>query len=426
MSMAKKHIKYEFEGKLYTVPELAKLANIGKSEMYKRLAKMSVTEAVNYVAPQKNSSRTKLYPYCGTLVSVAQFSEIINRSPDTIYRYIKRGMSLEEIEKSIKNKIPTNNRIPKTYTWCEQNLTVMEIASLAQIDSSNLYRRLQEGYDINEAVELIQNNQIRKYPYKGTLCTRAQILKSDSNISAYKLYLMLKKEEQYTEKDVEFIISLCTKTEIYMMGNKSLFQYCIDNQYNYSIIYYLIKRCNYTVESAISHYLKYGQSDPLNGKYFVGNILLEHFCIKECLDISYIRRLLKAGYNVKQAIKRHCFNRNQIYGTRKQRLRLCAINEVWEISTPDMKQLIEKHYEISELDLLFMEQCNNRIREIIRNYDLYCLSYYLEQTEYDIQVKQLLLANDLSIENALCLLSNMYDNFVPLNEKALVKYKWKK
>lgn len=51
--MAKRHIKYEYEGKLYTVPELGELANIGKSEMYKRLAKMSVTDAVNYVAPKK-------------------------------------------------------------------------------------------------------------------------------------------------------------------------------------------------------------------------------------------------------------------------------------------------------------------------------------------------------------------------------------
>lgn len=424
--MAKRHIKYEYEGKLYTVPELAELANIGKSEMYKRLAKMSVTDAVNYVAPKKNSSRTKLYSYCGTLVSVAQFSKIINKSTDTIYKYIKRGMSLEEIENYINNRIPTNNRIPKKYNWCGQDLTVLEIASLTQIDSSNLYRRLQEGYDINEAIEFIQNNQTKKYPYKGTFCSRAQILKSDNNISPYKLYMMLKSDVKYTEEEVKFIISLCIKSEKYMVGNKSLFQYCIDNQYNYSIIYYLIKHCNYSIDNAISHYLNCGQGDPSHGKYFVGNILLNHFCIKDCLDISYIRRLLQDGYNVNQVIKRHCFNRNQTYATRKQRLRLCAINEVWEISTTDIKQLIEKHYSLSEKDLLFMKQCNNKAWEIIKDYDLYRLSYYLERSEYDIQVKQFLLTNDLSIDNMLNLLSDIYDNFVPLSEKTLVKYKWKK
>lgn len=237
---------------------------------------------------------------------------------------------------------------------------------------------------------------------------------------------MLKSDAQYTEKDVEYIISLCSKSEKYMVGNKSLFQYCIDNQYNYSSIYYLIKRCNYTVNDAISQYLKCGQEDPVCGKYLVGNILLTHFCIKEHLDVSYIRRLLNSGYSVRQAISRHCFNRNQIYGTRGLRLKLSEINEVWEISTPEIKALIARHYQISETDINFMNQCNSKIREIIRNYDLYCLSYYLEQSEYDDQVKNILLNNSLSISDAVSLLANIYENFVPLKEKSLVKYKWKK
>lgn len=426
MNMAKKHVEYEFEGKLYTVPELAELAHIGKSEMYKRLAKMSVSDAVNYVAPRKNASRTKLYPYHGTLVSVAQFSELTKINSKTIYRYLKQAMTMEEIENNIKNRVPTNNRIPRKYIWCDQELTISEISSLAQVDASNLYRRLQEGYDINEAVEVIKKNQIKKYPYKGRLCSRAEIIKNNDNISAYKLYVMLKNDEYYTDKDVELIISLCTKSEKYMVGNKSLFQYCIDNQYNYSAIYYLIKCYKYTVDNAISHYCKNGQEDPMFGKYFVGNILLNHFCIKEHLDISYIRRLLNDGYNIRQAIGRHCFNRNQKYATREHRLRLCAINEVWEISAPEMKDSIESHYHISELDLDFMNQCNNKIQEIIRNYNLYCLSYYLEQAEYDDQVKNLLLSHDLSMDDTLALLSNIYDNFVPLKEQTLVKYKWKK
>ncbi len=424
--MAKKHTKYEYEGKLYTAPELAVLAHIGSSEMYKRLAKMSVSEAVNFVAPPKNAARAKLYSYQGTLVSVAQFSKIIGKSNDTIYRYLKRGMQLEEIEQAIKNRVPTNNRIPRKYIWCDEELTVAEIAAIEHIDASNLYRRLQEGYDINDAVEIIKSNQIKKYPYKGRLCSRAEIIKDNDNISAYKLYVMLKTDEHYTEEEVSLIISLCTKAEKYMVGNKSLFQFCIDKQYNYSTIYYLIKHYNYTVDGAISHYVENGQADPMNGKYVVGNILLNHFCIKKHLDISYIRRLLNDGYSVRQAIGRHCFNRDQMYTTREHRLKLCAINEVWEISTPEMKTLIEQHYHISELDLAFMNECNNKIWEIIKDYNLYCLSYYLEQSEQDAQVKKQLLANDLSIEESLGLLSNIYDNFVPLSEKSLVKYKWKK
>ena len=84
----------------------------------------------------------------------------------------------------------------------------MEIAEIEKIDSSNLYRHLEKGESIEEAIQSIKRNQTAYFPYQGKMLSRPEILKLNPDVSETKLYLLLREGETYTEEDVEEILAL--------------------------------------------------------------------------------------------------------------------------------------------------------------------------------------------------------------------------
>ena len=152
-------------------------------------------------------------------------------------------------------------------------MTVVEIANLEEIDSSNLYRKLKKGLSIKEAVASIKGNKPILFPYKGNMCTRNEMLLDDPTISPDKLYKELKDTSLYTEEEVRNIINRCRRTMYYYYNGVSLYQYCIENQCNYYVIRNLIISQGLNVQQAIDLYLEQGQGDPKNGSF-----LREIFC----------------------------------------------------------------------------------------------------------------------------------------------------
>ena len=172
----------------------------------------------------------------------------------------------------------------------------MEIAEIEKIDNSNLYRHLEKGESIEEAIQSIKRNQTAYFPYQGKMLSRPEILKLNPDVSETKLYLLLREGETYTEEDVEEILALSPKKDYYRVGNISLYQYCIEQKYNYMPIYYLIKYKKYSIEEAIDIYRKSGQGDPNIKDNTVGNILLNHFVtfqlvVKKTLYLGHLCNL---------------------------------------------------------------------------------------------------------------------------------------
>lgn len=423
----KKHTKYSYDGKLYTAPELATLAGISVQQMYKRLKIMTPSEAINYVKAPHVAVPAKLYPYHDSVLTIKEFSIKTGKKYKTVAYKLSKGMSLEEIENEPKER-HTNNKIPKTYFWIDGVKTIVEIAELEKIDPSNLYRHLNKGESINAAITNIKNNQSKKFPYQGKKLSRYEILKLNPDVSNYKLYQLLRDDKEYTEKEVLDILALCPKKDYYQVGNISLYQYCIEQKYNYMPIYYLIKVRGYSVDEAISIYKETGQDDPTIKENVVGNVLLNHFCIMEQLAPSYIYYYLQKGFSLEDAISICCFNSRQNYRTREIRLILFTIYQTWSKLLPDERIKFELCIGLSSEDIAYMKSCEIRIKQAMKDYELLILAYYLDLAVEDEQVSKILHETNMTLESAIEFLSKIYDNFelIDPDAKGPLKYKWKK
>lgn len=417
---------YEIDGVLYTVKDLAQKCGIGTKAMHKRLQIMSPEEALNYVAKPRHSFQPNYYTYKDTEYTIDEFAALIGKGRSYVERRIKMGWSLEQIEEDSKIEKPkTNNHPPKKYLWRGRELDVKEIAQLENIDSSNLYRKLKSGLSIDDAIASIKGNKPILFPYKGRMCTRNEIILDAPNISPDKLYKELKCNVFYTEEEVKEIIDRCNRTIYYCYNGQSLYQYCIENKYNYYVVRHLIISQGLNVQQAIDLYLEQGQGDPKNGSFFTGNILLSHFCIKQKLDVTYIKRLLKEGYDIRKAIVNCCFNSYQNYSTKVRRRKLSVIYEVWEILNPDDQIQIEQHYNLTKLDIIYLQECDKRIKEILYEYNLFMLDFYISESINLPEAKQILSDNNLTLEQSIDILRQLYDPFESLEINAKAKYKWK-
>lgn len=424
----KSHEEKLYKGRYYTIPELAEMAHISKQQMYKRLKTMTTEEAMSYIAPPKYTHPPKLFPFKDQMLSIKEFCELTGKNSKTVSAKLRKGMTLEEIVNEKKER-HTNNRVPSTYLWHGEKMTISQIAECEQIDASNLYRRLSKGMSISDAISVIKKNKTQYYPYRGKMVTRQELLLDNPQVSETKLRILLCDDRKYTEDLIEDILVLCTKDERYKINGISLYQFCLDNQYNYMSIYYLIKRRGFTVEEAIAYYIKWGQNKPVNGTLVVGEVLLNHLCIMEKISKSYIDYYLYQGYSFQDAVIKCCFNSRQKYKTRTKRRYLGEIYRVWEMLEKEDQKYLEEHYYLDNDDVKFIEQCQEKINQILQDYDLLKIAYYLNTVTDDPIVYDVLKKYNLSIVEAIKLLEKIYDNFELIdnfNTKCNVKYMWRK
>ena len=362
----------------------------------------------------------KLYPYQGQMISIPSFCKETGKSKSNVYEQIRKGRTLDDIALGIVPKRHTNNRTPITYLWKGSLKTIKEIATLEKIDASNLYRRLQNGEDIVTAIARIKASQPKLFPYQGRLVSRKTILKENPDLSKEKLYILLSDADEYSEEEVLDILALCPRKDYYQYEGMSLYRYCLLKQYNYTTIYYLIKRKGYSIEEAIQEYLLFGQGDPKKGHYFVGDILLSHFCIMESLPISYIIYYLEKGFSFEEALKKCIFNSGESIINKTRRQFLCDIYDVWA------KDEEKNAYNLSNDDVAFLKLCQERLQKALRDYELLQLAYHLDTSQIDDNVLAFLTNNALSHKDALHLLDKIYGQFETTTSSSVVKYKWHK
>ena len=375
-----------------------------------------------------------LYEFDGEMLSVKTIAGRVSLSPSTIYKYLKDGYSIDEAisfgkkqsSKSFKNRPKTNNRDAKKYPYLDgQNLTVEEIAKLEGISKEPLYRRLRKGMTAIEAVNDIKSNIAVKYPYLNGYYSKWSI----SNISGVPIYYLNKNisdDDNYTEEEITAIVDGYRKDNVYMYEGISLYQYCVLHQYNYNVIYHLLRYQNLTVQEAIKQYIEKGQLARFAAKHVLGDVLLSHFLIKMQIDNRYVSERLSHGCSEEEAIIDAIFLSQETYGNRYVRKKLRIIYE--EISDIEDLDIIKIQYDLSADDIAFIRNKAERVRAVMLQYQLFYITSLLHTSSDTIELQAMLDNFGIEISELERLEKKLLEGFATLEGKAetKVKYVWYK
>lgn len=97
--------KYEYNGELYTIPQIAEMCGISKEIIFGRIRNgWSIEEAITTEKIEKNDKRGKHF-YNGEYLNLTYISKLVNIDYEILRSRLRRGMNLEEaISKPIKQR----------------------------------------------------------------------------------------------------------------------------------------------------------------------------------------------------------------------------------------------------------------------------------------------------------------------------------
>lgn len=371
----------------------------------------------------------KLYEYEGKLLSVKTIAGMVELAPSTLYKYLNQGFSLydaidEGKKKSsivFKTRAKTNNRVAKKYPYRNDFYTVEEIANLEEVSKDALYRRINSGMTVEEAVKAIKSNISKKYPFRGSMCSAYKI----SVISGVPKYFLLQKldsDKEYQESDIEELLSFYKKEEILMVGDMTLFQYCIQNQYNYNAIYYSVKHKGYTIEEAIEEYVNEDRREYFHYSFVLGDILLYHFFLREKLNDRYITDRMRKGETVEDAITASIFLAGEDYATRDIRNELYRMYRALGIEQALQQDIGEEHKK-------YIASKHKRVLEVRKDYNLYQAISMLSSGSLSKEDRKMILETlSLTEEDLLTCREELFEGFVDrtpsIHEQNPVSYIW--
>lgn len=255
-----------------------------------------------------------LHEFNGNMLSVKVIAGKVDLAPSTLYKYLNRGLSIyEAIEEGKKQsqkvfgkRKKTNNTKAKKYEWKSKMMTIPEIATLEGISAEPIYRRMKKGMSLQLAVSEIKNNIATKYPFLGSQLSKYQIEKLTGLPKSY-LDKKLLDNTQYTEQEVIDILDSYQRPEVLMYGEETLFVYCIKNNYNYFDIYNLIKNEKITVEEAVAIYTDPSYSKRKKSETIMyKGMTLRTYCINNKYNYNSIYYSIKVlGYSVEEAVDKY-------------------------------------------------------------------------------------------------------------------------
>lgn len=139
---------YNYNGKEYTVKELAELAGCSYNCMLERLKHYPVEEAIN------KDPNIKTYNYQGKYYTARQLAKLAGCS----YRSFLARLHKYSVEEAVNGDFTPGLRLSKLYTYKGKEYTIKELAELAGCSVGALKNRLSK-YSIEEAVELKSKNK---------------------------------------------------------------------------------------------------------------------------------------------------------------------------------------------------------------------------------------------------------------------------
>lgn len=423
--------------------------------------------------------RGKQYEFEGEMLSIKMIAGRVELAPSTLYKYLNQGFSLydailegrKKSEIVFKTRPKTNNRISTQYPYKDGMYTVAEVASMEGISEEPIYRRLKKGMTVAEAVDSIKKNISKKYPFRKGFYSIYKISLL-TGVPKYFLSSKLDPDKEYQEEEIEILVTSYTRN-VLMIGEVTLFQYCLENQYNYNAIFYYIKKTNVTPEQAVEYYLKSeprsknetimmgdvtlakyclqhqynyesifysikergctpeeaielylkdGQRNFTSYTFALGNVLLSHFLIKERLSNRYISDKMRKGDSVEDAIIASIFLSGEDYASRD--VRNALYNQYRKLGYEEMmKQDIAREHKS------YIMRKHSKVLEVMKKYHLYqavsILSSDLTKEDRRLVLERL----SLTEEDLWNCSEELFEGFEKrenaLNEESTVSYIWR-
>ena len=155
--------KIEYNGKVYTIKELAEMAGLPYHTVYVRLKKMSVEEALNKTVIKKekvlNKKAIKKYEYKSKYYTIAELADMANVPYATMHSRLKKM----PVEEALYKEYPTEKR----FEYKGKEYTIPELAKMADTTDSAIRNRLKR-MTVEEALKV--RNVVRRPNVKKRTC----------------------------------------------------------------------------------------------------------------------------------------------------------------------------------------------------------------------------------------------------------------
>lgn len=430
---------YEYNNTLMSQAEIAKLEEINRktlADWYKRTGNMD-----DAVKGAKKSQAQRNIPYYDEVLSLKAISVKEKVKFESLKKnYEALGDIYKAVSKTKEDQLKRNGDIP----YNDTNMTIHAIADLEEVGNKSLAKYYQETGDIYEAVKLakkaqdnhngtilykdemmtitgianlegIKKDTLRKYYelydniYKAVFITKESKLKRKEaiirgkkaayselskcfGISVIKLDKLLSSGKNIEEIEKEAILK--GKKAALTINEESLYKYCLDNSYNYWVIYYMIVTYGKTGEEAVKAYLDNGQQVPTKWIYEKFQILFKHLMLNFKMDSNRIIKVIKEEYcSIEDAITKIIFVSNNQQNNFTQ-IEIEWMRELYsfliDCDDEERKEAIDTFY-ITERELEFLHEKGKKIEEIKRQILLFEFASVIDEWN----IKELLEMFDL-------------------------------
>lgn len=454
---------YDYNGEMMTQAQIASLENINRatlSDWYKRTGNMQ-----DAVTGAKKSLAQRNIPYYDEILSLKAISAKEKIKFESLKENFEAtGNIYEAVLLTKKTQLKRNGSI--LYNGKMMSLTA--IAELEEIDRHSLTKNYEKTNDIYEAVRLTKQLK-EKYNgdilYKGQMMTISGIanlegIKKETLKEFYELYadiekaVFITKESQLRRKkavlrgkeatygelsryldispikidrlvnsgvsveDIEKKVNEVNKRSILEYNGESLYRYCLDNSYNYWVIYYMVNNFPVSVEEAVAAYLENGQQVPTKWIYEKYNVLFKHLMLKFGIDSNRVIKIMKEECaTLEEAITKLIFVSNNEKNDFKQ-IEIEWMFELYEFLTgasEEERKEAENVFFISKRELKFLTKKGNLIEEINRHLLLFEFAVIVDEWDFNDYVGMLELYG-ITDEEIITIFTELYK---PFDEKVI-------
>ena len=357
--------KHDYNGEKLTLTEIAKKVGIGRTSLKKYYSQTGdVYQAIEkYRQKQKEYDDLKI-EYKGErkfLTTIAKEEGVVE---GTLTRYYKKygnidkAVYMAQIAKKRSQKIRLQN----------SSLGLSDLSIILGIKESELINMLNSGMTIEEIKQNKQNKTIK---------------------------------------------SVSKKQPLEMPNGQTLLEFCLENGLNYSCIYNSIYTYGKSIDEAIEHYKKNGQTIPKQWIFEKYGILLKHLLLQNNINsqriVSYMR---KENKTMNDAIEEYVIRRN----CRHHDLDYEWIQELYDVITDtNMKEEYEdfkKTFFVNEDEENCVIKSHDEIRGLQRKLLLYEIAEAFREGIFEENEKgELLRVFDITDEEVESIFLDLYNGF---------------
>lgn len=358
--------KYLYKDKMLSIKEIAELNNVSHRNLKYHYNKTSdITKAIEFAKANKEKKARRI-EYNGEIHTITSIAQKENVSYSTLFNYYNETGNIYDAVTKAKE---ARNKQINVVEYKGQIQSINSIANNEDIAYVTLKRYFELYNDIYKAVFICKEIKLRrkKTTIDGKI-TSYNKLSKQFGISPLELERLAQSGE--LEKFIsEREKKETTRSEQIMMGDISLYQYCLKHSYNYSVVSRMVRVYGKTPEEAIRAYVNNGQSIPTRWIYEKYSILFKHLMLKYGLDSSKIIKDMKdEECSIEDAIIKRVFRTNNeenkfTFGEIEWMEELYDF--VKNMSSEEFNEIKGEFY-VTEIEEDFLREKDIRIRNILR------------------------------------------------------------